>query len=220
LKCPRCGHKTGKGARVCPRCGAPFAAKKSNASTPDLAELSETTYFKTAGRENTDTTLQIARDFAEKHSIRSVVVASTTGYTAEKAAKVFERLNLVVVTHVTGMKEPDVQEFPLDQRRKLEAEGVKVITAAHSFTGVNRMADVGSPGQLIRDTLRMFCQGVKVAVEIAAMAADAGFVRTDEDIVSVGGTGKGADTVLVIRPAISRELFKMRIKKILAKPIQ
>jgi len=67
--------------------------------------------------------------------------------------------------------------------------------------------------------LMMFCEGFKVAVEIAAMAADAGLVRTDEDIISIAGTGKGADTALVIRPAISKRLFDLRVKKILAKPI-
>jgi len=65
----------------------------------------------------------------------------------------------------------------------------------------------------------MFCEGMKVAVEITAMAADAGLVRTDEDVISIAGTGKGADTAIVIKPAISRRLFNMRIKKILAKPI-
>ena len=66
--------------------------------------------------------------------------------------------------------------------------------------------------------MMMFCEGFKVAIEIAAMAADAGLVRTNEDVVSIVGTGKGADTALVIRPANSRRLFSMRVKKILAKP--
>jgi hypothetical protein len=65
----------------------------------------------------------------------------------------------------------------------------------------------------------MICEGMKVAVEITAMAADAGLVRTDEEVVSIAGTGRGADTALVVRPAISRRLFNMRIERILAKPV-
>jgi len=181
--------------------------------------LSETTYFEAPGRENTDATLKIAKGYAEKEGIKSVVVASTTGYTAQEAAEAFKGFSLTVVTHVTGLREPNTQEFPSELREKLEAEGVRVLTTAHAFDGVNKLADAGSIGQIIRDTLRMFCEGVKVAVEIAAMAADAGLVRTDEDVVSIAGTGRGADTALVIRPATSRRLFEMRIKKILAKPI-
>ena len=184
-----------------------------------VAMLSEITYFEEPGYENTDKTLKIAKSYAEKAGIRSVVVASTTGFTAQKAAEVFKGFSLIVVTHVTGSREPDVQQFPSDLREKLEAERVKVLTAAHAFGGVDRLVSSGSVGRIIIDTLRMFCEGMKVAVEITAMAADAGFVRTDEDVVSIAGTGKGADTAIVIKPAISRRLFNMRIKKILAKPV-
>jgi len=179
--------------------------------------LAEITYFGVLGKENTDTTLQLAEDYAEKNDIRSIVLASTRGYTAKKASKVFEGFNLIIVTHVSSFREPNVQEFPPNLRKSLEAKGVRVVTASHAFSGVDRLAD-GSIGEIITKTLRMFCEGFKVAVEIAAMAADAGLVRVDEDIVSIAGTGKGADTALVIRPAISRRLFDMRVRKILAKP--
>lgn len=181
--------------------------------------MSEIIYFETSGPENTDLTLQIAKGYAEKEGIKRIVVASTTGYTAQKAAEVFKDFSLVVVTHVAGLREPNGQEFPSDLREQLEAGGAKVLTTSHAFDGVNRLADAGSIGQIIRDTLRIFCQGVKVAVEIDAMAADAGLVRTDEDVISIAGTGKGADTALVVTPAISRRLFEMRVKKILAKPL-
>ncbi|MBA7684669.1 hypothetical protein ES703_93075 [subsurface metagenome] len=47
---------------------------------------------------------------------------------------------------------------------------------------------------------------MKVACEIAVMAADAGLIRSDEEIISVAGThaggGKGgADTAIVLQPA-------------------
>ena len=175
-------------------------------------------YFEKPGIENTHETLKRAKVYADMNGIRSVVVASTRGFTAEKAADVFKGYNLIVVTHVSSFREPNIQEFPSDLRERLETKGVKVLTAAHAFSGVNRLID-GSIGEIVTKTLRMFCEGFKVAVEIAAMAADVGLVRIDEDIVSIAGTGKGADTSLVIRPEISRRLFKMRIMKILAKPI-
>jgi hypothetical protein len=180
--------------------------------------LSEIMYFEKAGRHNAEETLEIARKHADEMGIKSVVVASTTGYTAEMAAKAFKGLNIVVVTHVSSFKEPEAQEFPSDLRKRLESRGVKVVTAAHTFSGINRLIN-GSIGEIVTKTLRLFCEGFKVAVEIAAMSADAGLVRIDEDIVSVAGTGSGADTALVIRPSISRRLFEMKVKKILAKPI-
>ena len=177
----------------------------------------KTKYFEAGGEACTDEALHIAAAYADAHNIKSIVVASSRGFTAEKAAKVFKGKNLIVVTHVHGFRESNAIEFPDDIRKKLEANGVKVITAAHAFGGVNWLIK-GSITEIIASTLRIFSQGVKVAVECAAEAADAGCIRTDEDIVSIAGTGKGADTVLVMRPANAHRLFETKIKRVLAMP--
>ena len=73
-------------------------------------------------------------------------------------------------------------------------------------------------GDVIAQTLRTFGQGMKVALEIAAMAADAGLVRVDEDIISVGGTRRGADTAVLLKPSYVHRFFETRVKEILCKP--
>ncbi len=73
-------------------------------------------------------------------------------------------------------------------------------------------------GDIIASTLRMFGNGMKVVCEISCEAADAGLVRTDEDIIVVGGTSQGADTAVVMRPVNSQDFFDMKIKEILCKP--
>jgi len=70
---------------------------------------------------------------------------------------------------------------------------------------------------LIADTLRLFGQGTKVAVEVAIMAADAGTL-SGEDIVSIGGSGSGADAALILKPAHQNNFFDMRIREIVCKP--
>ena len=50
------------------------------------------------------------------------------------------------------------------------------------------------------------------------MAADAGLVPEGEDIVTVAGTGRGADTVSVIRAAASKRFLDLKVLEILAKP--
>ncbi len=175
-------------------------------------------YFEGGGKQYTDEALSIAKEYADAHNINSVVIASTTGHTAKKATELFKGNNLIIVTHVHGFREENAIEFPDELRKELESKGVKVLTAAHAMGGVNRLVE-GSVGSIIANTLRVFCQGVKVCVEIAAEAADAGLVRTDEEIVAVAGTGRGADTALVIQPQISRKLFEMDVKKVLAMPV-
>ncbi len=73
-------------------------------------------------------------------------------------------------------------------------------------------------GDLVAETLRIFGPGTKVACEISMMAADAGLVRTDEDIISVAGTGQGSDTALLLTPVNSQNFFDLKVKEILCKP--
>jgi hypothetical protein len=61
-------------------------------------------------------------------------------------------------------------------------------------------------------------EGTKVCVEITLMAADAGLIPVDKDIVAIAGTGRGADTALRIKPANTARFFDLKIKEILAKP--
>jgi hypothetical protein len=73
--------------------------------------------------------------------------------------------------------------------------------------------------EVVANTLRMFGQGMKVVCEITLMAADAGLVRTDEDIIVIGGTGRGADTAVVLKPVNSEDFFDLKVKEILCKPL-
>ncbi len=59
---------------------------------------------------------------------------------------------------------------------------------------------------------------MKVCVEIAAMAADAGMITPDKDVIVIAGSGRGSDTAVVIRPANSHNLFDTVIKEVIAKP--
>jgi hypothetical protein len=181
-------------------------------------------FFDRSGEHNTLEALRIAKSCANDMGVKYVVVTSTRGETAVKAKNVFKDIdvNLVVITHVQGFLEPGKQQFDEKIRKELEKEGVKVLTATHAFGGVDRAIIKNFGGttlvDVIANSLRMFSQGVKVAVEIVLMAADAGLIPVDQDVLSIAGTGKGADTVLLIRPAYSRNAFDLKIREVLAMP--
>ena len=181
-----------------------------------------TVYFEHPGIETTETTLQIAKRRAEELGIQKLVVASTTGDTAVRALGTLKGLKVIVVTHVIGMREPNVQEFTEKNRQIVESQGGSLLTTAHAFSGLSaamrQKFKTYVIGDIVASTLRIFSEGVKVACEIALMAADSGLVRTDEDIISVGGTGHGADTALLLTPVLSRNFFDLKIKEILCKP--
>jgi len=181
-------------------------------------------YFVEKRIENTDKVLEYVKEYALKNNIDTIVIASTGGATAKRAYEVLgENFKLVIVTHEAWFRKNIKQEFDEKIYNELVSKGVKIVTAAHAFSGVDRAiaSKYGGWSQagLIADILRLFCEGVKVCVEIVIMAADAGVIPIDRDIIAIAGTGRGADTALVIKPATSRRLFSLKIKKILAKPL-
>ena len=181
-----------------------------------------TVYFEEPGSENTDEVLRIARQRAEELGIKTIVVASTRGGTAVKAMDVFQGLRVIVVTHVSGFRAPDTQEFAEESRQIVESKGGVIVTAAHAFAGLSRAMrhkhDMYLLGEIVADTLRIFGQGTKVALEVAMMAADAGVAHTDEDVISIGGTNSGADTAIVLAPVNTHLFFDLKVKEILCKP--
>jgi len=182
----------------------------------------KTLYYEKPGQENTETTLKLAKKRAEELGIKTIVVASTVGDTAVRAMDVFKGWRVIVVTHVTGMRQPDDQEFEEANKKLVEAKGGIVLTTTHALGGLSKTMrnryNTFVLGEIIADTLRTLGQGIKVVTEIAAMAADAGLVRTDEDIIAIAGSGRGADTAAVVRPAHTHNFFDLKIREILCKP--
>lgn len=182
----------------------------------------QSVYFLEPGSKNTKKTLEVAKRRAEELGIKTIVVASTSGETGLRAVKAFTNYKVVVVTHTTGFRAPDVQELTPQNKAKILKEGGLILTAAHAFGGVGRAVrrklNTTQVDEIIAHALRVFGQGTKVACEITLMAADAGLIRTDEEVISIGGTARGADTALVVKPANTHDFFELRIKEVLCKP--
>jgi uncharacterized protein len=178
--------------------------------------------FEKPGPVNTDQTLAIACQRAKQLELEEVVVSSSSGETAYKALDVFTGFRLTIVTYHCGFRKPFINVMPNDVRRDLESKGAIVVSATHALSGVERSISKKNqglyPALLIADTLRLFGQGTKVAVEISIMAADAGAL-SGKDIVSIGGTSKGVDTALVLKPANQSDIFTdLCIREIICKP--
>jgi len=182
----------------------------------------ETVHFESPGPENTMRTLEVVERRADELDVDTILVASTRGWTGAKAAQLFQSRNLIVVSHSTGFSEPNVQQLTEENREAIEAAGATILTCQHAFGGVNRAVrkKLGTylTDEIIAYTLRTFGEGMKVCAEISLMAADAGLVRAGDPCVAVGGTGRGADTAVVLTPVNAQQFFDLRFMEILAKP--
>lgn len=182
----------------------------------------ESTYFNTAGKENTDTVLNLVKRYVQREDVKDVIVASTTGETGVKASEIIKRCNVVVVTHSSGFKELGKNELLENFRREIVDNGGRIFTGTHALSSAERAIrkNFGTiqPLELFANVLRLFGEGTKVCVEITLMAMDAGLISGDKDVVAVAGSGRGADTALRIHPANSAQFFDLKIREVIAKP--
>lgn len=179
-------------------------------------------YFEEEGRINTETAVELAIKTAKKRKIKNIVVASSTGETASNF-KGLKEFNVVCVTHAYGFLKPGENDMSDETRSDLSDAGIKVLTAGHALSGAERGLSKKFSGiypvEVIANALRMFGQGVKVCVEISVMALDSGLIPYNEPVIVVGGTGYGADTVVILTPSYSSSILNTRIHEIICKPV-
>jgi uncharacterized protein len=181
----------------------------------------KTVYFEDVTKNNTDETIRLASQRATELGIKSIVVASTSGETGVKAASFFKGYNLVIVGLPVGLREPNVPLMPEERRKAIESAGGKVVLSAPAFSGVGGAAKdmfhVHSTGEIIANTLRIFGQGMKVVCEIAIEAVDFGYIKSNEPVISIAGTGRtrGSDTAVVMSPANSNRFFELKVHEII-----
>jgi uncharacterized protein len=178
-------------------------------------------YFSETGKINTARALAVSKKRALELGIKQILVATSHGNTAKEAAMVFQDTGIkVIAVSISEGYRDEGWCMSSDQRQELEKVGVRVLTShlglsggvAESFLGDN------SPGSIAANTLYCFSQGMKVAVEITIMAAEAGYVSDDREIIAVAGTGEGADTAIVLVPVYARRFKDLRVREILCKP--
>ena len=179
-------------------------------------------YFDSPGKQNTDETIRAALERARRLGIRDVVVASTSGETGAKACDVFRGFNVVVVTHHVGFERPGVSQLLKPNEEKIRALGGKIFTGMHGLSGVERAIRMKwntiEPLEIVSDALRIFGNGAKVCTEIVIMAADAGLIPVDRQVLAIAGSDSGADTALVISPVHATNFFQMMVREIICKP--
>lgn len=180
------------------------------------------TYFNETGTVNTGSTLEIAFNEAKTRGIKYIIAASTTGDTGVKLAQKCKGSGItpIIVTHNAGFKEFGIFELEDNLADKIKESGGII------YTGTLVSRNIGSAikskfgyseSEIVNAVLRMFGQGMKVCAEMAAMVSDAGLIPAD-DVIVVAGTGRGADTAVVIAPQSSNKFFDIKVKEILAKP--
>lgn len=182
----------------------------------------EVHYWDKPGKANTDKTIAAALKRGKELKIKHFIIASCSGYTTKRLLTKGKNIKIVSVSYQAGFRTPGQCEMPKKTEALLTKKGVIVYTGTHFFGGLGRAIRMKfgglEPEELAANTLRIFGHGVKVAIEIAIMALDAGLIPYDKEIISIGGTGQGADTALVCLPKYGKDFFSFDVREIICKP--
>ena len=189
--------------------------------------VKEIVYFDRRGSENTAAVIEAVKSRCTELGIKHVVVASDSGGTALGLWETLQDtgVSVICVPQHAGYIGGDESSITPEKKKVLEAKGIQVLICAHALSGIGRSITKKfggvTPVEIIAHTLRRFGgDGIKVAVEVAVMAADAGLISTDREIIAVGGSGGGADAAIVLKAAHMNNFFDLEIREIIAKPRQ
>lgn len=181
-------------------------------------------YFDEPGPQNMNHVIEIVKDRIGKGGIKYVIVCSISGKSALKMSEALHGFNIQVICatgtpawQIHGYKWPLVRG---EIRRKLEGLSVKIIERTPSTLsgdtvdyGLARYGWVPA-SWIVAETLEaMGGYGLKTAVEGVLMATDSGTIPSSIEVISVAGTGSGADTAIVAKSAYSACMFSRDVEK-------
>jgi len=175
----------------------------------------KTIYFDDPGPRNTDAVIEAVKERLRNSSIKYVVVASESGKTALKVAKALRAfgVKIVCVSGYAGIRRVEKRSWPDikgEMEKELKTFNVKILNETpwifkssefdYQFLGEH------APSSIIHTFLsRTMGYGFKTAIEITLLAAEAGAIPLDEEVVAIAGTGYlggGADCAVVIKPSV------------------
>ena len=188
-------------------------------------------YFESPGFQNTDSVIEVTEERLKMNDMLAVIVPMTTGRTLEKFVnKLGKQVNIISISEDEVMKAcknisyPDKGVLGKLIQKKLDESAQSDVNLRRDIFDITFLPLCGDSWKLIAETLYIFGQGMKVAIEIAVAAVEIGKIDAAKKVISVGGTGEGADTAVVLRTSTQKLSFagkpeeRLSIQEILAMP--
>ncbi|HEX9115667.1 MAG TPA: hypothetical protein VGA61_06330 [Anaerolineae bacterium] len=189
------------------------------------------------GPENSSEVIEAVAERLQEKDLNAVIVGSSTGEMALRIAQRvhdFEpRIRVIAVCDPPWAigKIPKAGRISPDNKAKLAELGGEVVdtvpyaSRAYSTGASNNVYDALDLMVVVFDAFRMVGgNGLKVAIEVALMATNAGAVPPGQEVIAVAGTGNGLDTAVVMKTAYSIDIFsndpseRPDVREILAMP--
>lgn len=146
------------------------------------------TYFEKLGKQNTAKVVECVREFLKNKTCDYLVIASTTGYTANSFKDVVKELNIATI----------LCKQDLNDKLFMSSEAEKDINMFAKIVDIPRGYLKDLIGDEARGLLRSFSQGYKVCAELVLFLINNDKVKPGDSIVVIAGTVVGADTAIEV----------------------
>jgi len=199
----------------------------------DPLELAHVYFFNSPGADNTSRVIRAVKRRARSGDIDKILIASESGRLALKLGRAFDSTKIVCVTYNAETRrryrKPALMKDQLLKQRIVVVDNVpEPLGRELIFRNWWEAKTINLPG-LSADLfwMTLICvggHGLRTAVEIVFMAVQAGVVPPGERVISIAGTGWGADSAIVMRASRFDEIVgedpekRMKIEEILAMP--
>ena len=187
----------------------------------------------------------IAKERADRFGVKTVVVATNTGRSVERAREVFGPGYILIASgnpssaHDRGLVHH--QGISDATKTRLESRGIRVALQDQSFAqkyydhsgesrcrlaALKERMRSGNPFPLeavLCNVLNWFCDSVRVCIENCCLAADAGVLLSDQDCMAIAVPSPRSNcphAAVILRPARTEDVFRggLRVKDIVLVP--
>jgi hypothetical protein len=189
-------------------------------------------YFDKPGFQNTKPVIEAVKKRLEIEDLKYVIVPVTTGRTAEQFIRELGKtVQIVTISEVEvalacqRMAETDKGTLRKLISKRLKRKSGKLDKSFRDIIDIAFLPFCKEAWNVAKEILYAFSQGMKVAIEVSLAAVEIKKVEPYTRVISVGGTGEGADTAVVVRLAPQKGAFgkdpnkRLVVQEILAIPI-
>lgn len=161
-------------------------------------------FFDKAGAHNTSDVFKIVKEYLSESDISTIIVSSTTGYTAKEMERFFHENKKIVIC-----KQDMSEEYCMKKTIQDELEKKYIVVDIPLKYLQTKIGLIGT------NMLRKVSQGFKVCFELVEFLCEKEMVAVGEKIVVIAGTIQGADTAVVFQ---MKSINNYYVKEILCLP--
>jgi len=188
-------------------------------------------YFDKPGFQNTNPVIEAVKKRLKSGDLKYVIVPVTTGRTAEQFIRELgKKVRVVTISEVEvayaceRIAETDQGMLGKLISKRLKKKSGKMDKSFRDIVDITFLPFCKEAWNVAKEILYAFSQGMKVAIEVSLAAVEIKKVEPYTRVISVGGTGEGADTAIVVRLAPQKDAFgkdpnkRLAVEEILAIP--